>query len=90
MTKQEAIDALDLIPDMIINCDDYHEVYKALDMATEALREKPTKKTGYWIEHKRAEIYDGLLQSNFECSECHDWLRDKTDYCPSCGSYNRE
>ena len=41
---------------------------------------------GEWIEHKRAEEYDGLMQSNFECSQCHDWLRERTNYCPNCGA----
>lgn len=46
----------------------------------------PTEKTGEWIEHKYAEEYDGLMQSNFECSKCHDWLREQTNYCPICGA----
>lgn len=39
---------------------------------------------GYWIEHKRAEESEGLLISNFECSLCHDWERNESDYCPNC------
>ena len=41
---------------------------------------------GRWVEHKSAEIYRNRIISNYECSECNDWLRDKTNYCPNCGA----
>ena len=43
-------------------------------------------KHGHWIEHQWAEESEGLLISNFECSQCHDWKREKSDYCPNCGA----
>lgn len=43
-------------------------------------------KHGHWIEHEWAEESEGLLISNFECSQCHDWERKTSDYCPNCGS----
>lgn len=43
-------------------------------------------KTGEWIEHEWAEEYDGLLISNYECTNCHSWERNNTDFCPNCGS----
>lgn len=45
--------------------------------------------TGEWIEHKWAEEVEGLLISNYECSECHSWERNARDYCPSCGAKMR-
>lgn len=39
-----------------------------------------------WIEHEWAEESEGLLISNYECSECHTWERNESDYCPKCGA----
>ena len=44
------------------------------------------RKTGYWIEHEWAEEVGGILVSNYECSECHCWKREASDYCPNCGA----
>ena len=41
---------------------------------------------GWWIEHEWAEEENGLLISNFECSACHGWVRNESDYCPNCGA----
>lgn len=46
-------------------------------------------KHGKWIEHEWAEIIEGNLVSNYECSQCHGWAREKTDYCPHCGARMR-
>lgn len=43
------------------------------------------RKEAYWIEHKRAEEDNWLLVSNYECSNCHEWKREHSDYCPNCG-----
>lgn len=40
---------------------------------------------GYWIRHENADVVDGYLVPNFECSECHSWKEDDSDYCPDCG-----
>lgn len=40
---------------------------------------------GTWLEHKWAEEDNGLLISNYECSECHTWKREKSEFCPECG-----
>lgn len=45
---------------------------------------------GEWIEHKRAEEVEGLLVSNYECSSCHAWKREDSDFCPNCGADMRE
>jgi predicted Zn-ribbon and HTH transcriptional regulator len=39
----------------------------------------------HWIEHKCAEEDNWLLISNYECSNCHEWKREHSDYCPDCG-----
>lgn len=41
---------------------------------------------GHWIEHEWAEEVEGLLISNYECSECHGWERKTSNYCPNCGA----
>ena len=53
-------------------------------MAIEALEQEP--KRGKWTEHMWAEISEGLLISNYECSNCHMWERNDSDYCPNCGA----
>ena len=41
---------------------------------------------GEWIEHEWAEEVEGLLISNYECSECHSWERSISNFCPHCGA----
>ena len=41
---------------------------------------------GHWIIHEHAEEFLGRVVDNYECSECHDWYLNKTNYCPSCGA----
>ena len=50
--------------------------------AIEALSER----TGEWVVHEWAEECDGLLISNYECTNCHSWERNNTDFCPNCGA----
>ena len=57
---------------------------KIVDLITNApVYEEPH---GEWIEHKWAEEFDGCLISNYECSHCHSWKRENTDFCPDCGT----
>lgn len=53
-------------------CDAFHKLVKSVH--------------GEWIEHKWAEECDGLLISNYECTNCHSWERNNTDFCPNCGA----
>ena len=46
-----------------------------IDYAIEALEQQP--KTGHWISHHHG--------CEYECSECHDKQRAKSNYCPNCG-----
>lgn len=49
---------------------------------------QPPKK-GHWIEHPH-ECGANWEYSKYECSECHDWEEDDSDYCPNCGADMRE
>ena len=50
----------------------------------------PERKTGRWIEHEWAEEVGGMLISNYECSKCHCWKRETSDFCPDCGADMRD
>lgn len=63
-----------------------NDIWEAVNMAYNALT---AERVGKWIEHEWAEEYDGLLISNFECSECKSWEREKTNFCPNCGAIMR-
>lgn len=43
---------------------------------------------GRWIRHDYADLVDGYYVPNYECSVCHTWKQDDSDYCPDCGSLN--
>jgi len=60
--------------------DDERTLIEAQDMAIALLY-----KVGRWIKHRHAEIVDGVLV-NYECSYCHDWIKEKSNYCPNCGA----
>ena len=42
-------------------------------------------KTGHWIEHPH-ETGENWEYSKYECSECHEWAEDDSDFCPNCGA----
>lgn len=87
MTREEAIEMLTCeLRIWEADCKSKHPTKDALYMAIEALKNRPT---GHWIEHEWAEERDGFLTSDYECSNCHDWLPINPDYCPSCGAYMR-
>lgn len=59
------------------------------------IRSQPTVEAkavvhGEWIEHEWAEESEGMLISNFECSGCHTWKREKSNFCPECGADMRK
>ena len=85
--RQSAIDAA--------NRSDYdgltvEDVAKVTDAVVEELKQlpsaQPERKKGKWIEHEWAEEVGGMLVSNYECSECHCWQRETSDFCPNCGA----
>lgn len=48
--------------------------------------EVPKRKTGRWIIHENADIVDGYYVPKYECSYCHAWKNDDSDFCPDCGA----
>lgn len=49
----------------------------------------PIRPKGHWIEHPH-ECGENWEYSMYECSECHHWEDDDSDYCPSCGAKMEE
>ena len=45
----------------------------------------PQTRKGHWKEHPH-EAGPNWKYSMYECSECHGWLEDDSDYCPDCGA----
>ena len=45
-----------------------------------------TSKIGKWIKHEWAEEIGGQLIPNYECSQCHEWVREQSCFCPHCGA----
>lgn len=44
---------------------------------------------GHWIEHPH-ECGINWEYPMYECSECHEWAEDDSDFCPNCGANMRE
>ena len=62
----------------------HHNVVNAIRTAP-AVDAEPVRH-GEWIVHDWAEECNGVLISNYECSECCYWERHEADYCPNCGA----
>ena len=45
------------------------------------------RKHGKWELKHWAEERDNRLIDNYECSICHNWVGDATDFCPNCGAW---
>lgn len=45
-------------------------------------------KTPHWIEHPH-ENGENWEYSMYECSDCHKWFDDDSNYCPSYGAKMR-
>ncbi len=41
-------------------------------------------KTPHWIEHPH-ESGENWEYSMYECSDCHEWSDNDSNYCPNCG-----
>lgn len=54
----------------------------------EEYKERPH---GEWIEHRQFNPI-GCFYSEYECSNCHDevWQKTEWQFCPNCGSDNRK
>ena len=42
-------------------------------------------KTPHWIEHPH-ESGENWEYSMYECSDCHEWSDNDSNYCPNCGA----
>ena len=65
---------------LIVNRQKVESMLKALPPA------QSKRKTGYWIEHENADIVEGYYVPMYECSCCHIWKNDNSNYCPDCGA----
>ena len=82
MTREEAIKILTETQVVYFAPNGKAKVQEALDMAIEALKDKPMAK-GEWIDSKTAKGY-------VVCSNCNKLTasinRKKYNYCPFCGA----
>lgn len=60
---------------------------KAIENMPSVTPQEPRK--GHWIEHPH-ECGINWEYSMYECSECHEWAEDDSDFCPNCGADMRE
>lgn len=67
--------------------DDIKEQYIEIAKGMKSVTQEP--KTGHWIKHEWAEEDHDRLIPNYECSECHEWVRDNSYFCPNCGTNMR-
>ena len=85
----DAIAELTSSMSVCISVDECHGMKRMQGMAVRALEglpaAQPEPKTGHWIEHENADIVDGYYVPKYECSCCHTWKHDDSDYCPDCG-----
>ena len=67
---------------------------KCREVLENKLQDLPSVKTkeprkGHWIEHPH-ECGINWEYPMYECSECHEWTEDNSDFCPNCGADMRE
>lgn len=92
MSRYIDADALfDLIDDCV--CAMYEDAREVKDevlriIADERGADVEPIRNGHWIVHERAEAVFGLIIPNFECSECHTWVRPdgRGKRCLECGA----
>ena len=44
----------------------------------------PQPKPGHWIEHEGWN--DDAYSTEYSCSECNEWIDEKSNFCPNCGA----
>lgn len=59
---------------------------EVLELLKEPVMNTDPARHGHWIRHDYADIVDGCYVPNYECSVCHTWKQDDSDYCPDCGA----
>lgn len=71
-----------------LNDDELYDIFSKIidDMYNELPSMTPQRKVGEWIEHSG---YNGDdFGKEYSCSECNEWVKEKSKICPNCGSYN--
>jgi len=58
--------------------------YVVMQPTTEELCIKQEPKTGHWIEHTGWN--DDNYNTEYSCSNCNEWVKEKTNFCPNCGA----
>jgi len=64
------------------NCADFVDAHCTCEKWEKEIIEE---NQGFWIKKERAEEVEGRLIPNYECSECKNWVREDTKFCPHCG-----
>lgn len=65
--------------------------YNVTEQVIKAMREtgrlEQQRSRGAWIEHRQF-LSMGYFFSEYECSNCHDdvWQKTEWQFCPSCGA----
>ncbi len=63
-----------------------HQISQTLAMLYDKYTEwNKNNEVGKWIEHPH-EAGPNWEYSMYECSKCHGWVEDDSDYCPDCGA----
>lgn len=88
--KLKQYEDLGFTPEQIAIMADFYKTrtsaeHIANDMHILAKLLEAERKEAHWIKHKWAEVSEGRIISNYECSKCHTWKREASDYCPDCG-----
>lgn len=69
----------------VVNNAMYKEVMDVIENHIQPTSVTQIRAKGHWIEHPH-EAGLNWEYSRYECSECHDWAEDDSDYCPYCGA----
>ena len=61
------------------------DCFKELQKMIDNKKSEHGDKTSHWIErpHESGENWE---YSMYECSDCHEWSDNDSNYCPNCGA----
>lgn len=77
--QEETITGLGLSMDCALGKD----VESYMSTIPSVIPQEPRK--GHWIKHPH-ECGINWEYPMYECSECHEWAEDDSDFCPNCGA----
>lgn len=69
-----------------LKCLEFKGDYNTLNEVHERLSKLPSvpSRKGHWIKHEG--YNNDRWCTQYECSVCHEWSDDNTEYCPRCGA----